>query len=136
MEVATMVRVAVVGTVDGAVYSPGLFPVFVIIPHPGLQVGSAGYGTVALIVPWVMSQVTPLLCKSLVSCTLNCCCSPVGTVAVAGVMETAMPESSPSVANPDFEVFAAAVAVMIMESEQDCGVELQLFPGSLVRSGT
>ena len=85
---------------------------------------------------WVISQVTPCPIKSLASWTLNGCCSPVGTDAVPGVSETAIPESRLMVAVPVFFVSAAEVAVMVMVNEQLCAPEAQLLPGSLVGSGT
>ena len=79
---------------------------------------------------------TPCPCKSLLREALKSCSSPVGTEAVAGVMLTAMPESRVSVAVPVFLVLAAAVAVIVMVSKQDCSVAVQLVPWSLVGSGT
>ena len=61
-----------------------------------------------------MRKVTPWLCKSFVRLTLKFCCSPVGTVAVAGVRVTAMPESRVNVAVPVFLVFSTDVAVMMI----------------------
>src|ERR1041385_4277187 len=132
LDVATTLRLAVVGSVPGAVY----FPVSSIEPQPGLQVGSEGYGAVAVGVPCVTSQLTPWLCRSFVSVALNCSCSLVGTVAVPGVRVTTIPESRVNVALPDCLVSAAEVAVMMMERKQACSEALQLCPGSLVRSGT
>ena len=60
-----------------------------------------------------MRKVTPWLCKSFVRLTLKFCCSPVGTVAVAGVRVTEIPESSVNVAVPFFLVSSTEVAVMI-----------------------
>src|SRR5579859_2554773 len=58
LEVATMVRVAVVGTVVGALYKP----FWSMEPQAGLQVGNWGklMPLARLIVPCVISQVTPL----------------------------------------------------------------------------
>src|SRR5258708_27263620 len=61
-----------------------------------------------------MRKVTPWLCKSLVRLTLKFCCSPVGTVAVAGVRVADMPESSPNLAVPVFLMSCTEVAVMII----------------------
>lgn len=61
-----------------------------------------------------MRKVTPWLCKSFVRLTLKFCCSPVGTVAVAGVRVADMPESSPNFAVPVFLMSCAEVAVMII----------------------
>src|SRR6267154_1773645 len=61
-----------------------------------------------------MRKVTPWLCKSFVRLTLKFCCSPVGTVAVAGVRVAEMPESRANVAKLDFLVSCTEVAVMII----------------------
>src|SRR6266852_3597799 len=68
--------------------------------------GVEAVGTVvgAVDVDCVTDQVTPWLCKSLVRTTLNVCGSLVGTVAVMGVRETPMPESSASLILPVFLV--------------------------------
>ena len=87
-------------------------------------------------VPCVTSQVTPSFCKSLVSVTLKGCCSPVGTVAVTVLKVTTMPESRVSVAVPVLAVSAAALAVITMESVQDCDDDEQLLPGSFAALGT
>src|SRR6185295_6352162 len=106
------------------------------VPQPGLQVGLAGKGTFWL-VSWVISQVTPSLFKSLLSVALKGCCSPVGTVAVAGVMPIAIPETMENVPLPVFLASACAVAVSFIKRLQAwVVVEVQLVPGSLVRSGT
>ncbi len=53
LDVATMVRAAVVGTVEGAVYVAEVLvvPVAVMVPHAGLQVVSEGKGIVVVGVP-------------------------------------------------------------------------------------
>ena len=61
----------------------------------------------------MIRKVTPRFWKSLVRLTVKFCCSPVGTVAVAGVRVTEMPESSVNVAVPVFLVSSTEVAVMI-----------------------
>src|SRR4029077_6437369 len=88
--------VEAVGTVVGAVYVAVVEVLEVMVPQVGLQV--ARLGTVMVVVGdgCGTSQVTPWLCKSLVRTTLNVCGSLVGTVAVIGVRETPMPESSAS----------------------------------------
>src|SRR5215831_17843866 len=105
-------------------------------PHPGLHVASDGKGRVDVGTCWVISQVTPSPCKSLVNVALNGCCSFVGTEAVGGVTLTAIPESSVSWALPVFLVSAAAVAVMVIIKRQDWLLEVQLLPAILVGSGT
>jgi len=54
LEVATIVSVAVVGTVDGAVYVAVFNPVELIVPQVGLQVAKEGKGSVLVGVPWVI----------------------------------------------------------------------------------
>src|SRR5215467_5997745 len=107
------------------------------LPQPGLQVGFAGKETL-LLVSWVINQVTPLFCGSisLVTVAVKGCCSPVGTVAVEGVMPTAIPELMLSVALPVIFGSACDVAVKRMLRRQVCGVAVaQLVPVSLVGSG-
>ena len=92
-----------------------------------------------LLVSWVIDQVTPLFCGSisLVTVAVKGCCSPVGTVAVEGVMPTKIPELMLRVALPVIFASACAVAVKRMVRPQVCGVAAaQLVPGSLVGSGT
>src|SRR5215470_6421755 len=74
---------------------------------------------------------------SLVTVAVKGCCSPVGTVAVAGVMPTRIPELMKNVAFPVFLGSACAVAVRRRVRPQVCGVAAaQFVPGSLVGSGT
>src|SRR5262249_33607348 len=106
------------------------------VPQPGLQVGFAGKGTL-LFVSCVINQVTPSLFKSLLSVALKGCCSPVGTVAVEGVMPIAIPETTAKVPLPVLLVSACAVAVSFITRLQAwVVVEVQFVPGSLVRSGS
>src|SRR5215470_4840625 len=110
LDVATRANVAVVGIVVGAVYVAEFGVFEVMLPQPGLQVGLAGKGTLVF-VSCVINQVTPSLFKSLLSVALKGCCSPVGTVAVDGVMAIAIPEMTENVALPVFLGSAWAVAV-------------------------
>lgn len=89
-------------------------PVAVMVPHAGLQVVSEGKGIVVVGVPWVIRKVTPWFCRSFVRLTVKFCCSPVGTVAVAGVRVTEMPESRVKVAVPFFFVSSTEVAVIMI----------------------
>src|SRR4029077_6516277 len=60
-----------------------------------------------------MRKCTPWLCKSFVRLTVKFCCSPVGTVAVAGVRVTEMPESRTNTEGRVFLVAWTDVAVMV-----------------------
>ena len=89
------------------------------------------------IVPWVMSQVPPCVCRSLVRLALNWKFESVGTVAVTGVSVTEMPESIVKTLVAVFFVSAAAVAVMVTSKMQIVAVELpQLVPVIFLGSGT
>src|SRR5215467_551874 len=92
-----------------------------------------------VLVSCVSDQVTPWFCGSisLATVALNGCCSPVGTVAVAGVMLTAIPESIKTEAKLDFFGSAVGVAIILMVRTQAVfAAPVQLVPGSLVGSGT
>ncbi len=63
----------------------------------------------------MIRKVTPWFCRSFVRLTVKFCCSPVGTVAVAGVKVTEIPESKVSVAGVVFALGSSTdVAVMMI----------------------
>jgi len=86
------------------------------VPQPGEQVAVFGCVIVVVGAVWVISHVTPLLCKSFVSAAMKVCCSPVGTEAVVGVMPTKIPESSVIVHVAVLLVCCADVAVRVITS--------------------
>ena len=109
LDVATTVTVAVVGTLDGAVYKP----LASILPQVGehvVAVGEIGFAVVAC----TSSQVTSLGVVSVVSVAVNCKFAPVATVAVRGFTETRIPESSVMMLMPVFFLSALDVATTMI----------------------
>ena len=95
-EVATTLKVAGEGTVDGAVYTPELL----IEPHPEVHPDKLQV-TAVFVVP--------------VTLAVNCCCFPVDTCAVDGDTETETDEAAVMVmlAEADFVESATDVAVTV-----------------------
>ena len=99
-------------------------PLEVMLPQVGLHVARFGSVVVVVGVDCVTSHVTPCPWRSLLSTTLNCCCSFVGTVAVVGVRDTPMPESS-----------VRLIVPVLLVSCCDCAVMMIFRPGNFVWSG-
>src|SRR5579862_8093327 len=83
-------------------------------------------GVVELGVVCVRDQVTPLAFKSLVRMAKKGCFSSVGTAAVVGSIETAIPESIERLMVP---------VPCLLESATDCAVIMTASPGNVVGLG-